>query len=162
MITDPLWVPTAIPSHGNGWDSLRSRSLKGAICGRKGGNRLGPDLPDHARPRECFTWSQSRSFASPDSIRARRSSRILRCSSGTSIASTRPRRSSQIASITCSFSRRESFAISATVMTYQYPPIRHQSTSALDARLGPSQVPPITHHLFPIPDFSPPSGTSQL
>jgi len=39
MFADPLWVSAAIPSHGNGWDSLRSRSPEGATRGSEGGNR---------------------------------------------------------------------------------------------------------------------------
>ena len=68
MITYPLGVPAAIPSHGNGWDSLRSRNPEGATLGREGGNRYAPAHPGHARPSECFTLSQLRIVASPEAV----------------------------------------------------------------------------------------------
>ena len=90
---------------------------------------IGGDLNfDHALPSECFTWSQSKTLASPESIRARRSSRIRRCSLGTPMSSTRPLRSSQIASINCNFSRNVSFAISATIINHSYSGSPPQST----------------------------------
>ena len=70
----------------------------------------------HRWPMACFTSSHSWREAAPESTRARRASSSSRCSGGMPMGSTWARKSSQMASMTWSFSFKVRRLISATLM----------------------------------------------